>query len=49
MADSTNAVLIVSPLPSTLAEVRDELAVIADAYSELIKAVDELLRSVRTG
>ena len=37
------------PLPSTLAEVRDELAVIADVCSKLIKAVDELLRSVRTG
>jgi hypothetical protein len=35
------------PLPLTLAEVRDELAVIADVGSKLIKAVDELLRSVR--
>ena len=37
------------PLPSTLAEVRDELAVIADVCSKVIEAVDDLLRSVRTG
>src|SRR5271165_6500101 len=37
------------PLPSTLAEVRDELAVIADVCSKVIEAVDDLLRSARTG
>ena len=49
MADSTNARADRFALPSTLAEVWDELAVIADVCSKLIKAVDELLRSVRTG
>src|SRR5260221_13974064 len=37
------------PLPSTLAEVRDELAVIADVCLKLTEAVGDLLRSVRTG
>jgi len=37
------------PLPSTLAEVQDELAVTADVCSKVIEAVDDLLRSVRTG
>ena len=37
------------PLPSTLAEVRDELAVIADVCFKLTEAVGDLLRSVRTG
>src|SRR5271169_2963500 len=37
------------PLPSTLAEVRDELAVIADVCSKVIEAIDDLLRSVRPG
>ena len=37
------------PLPSTLAEVRDELAVIADVCFKLTEAVSDLLRSVRTG
>src|SRR5260370_961159 len=36
------------PLPSTLAEVRDELAVIADVCSKVIASVDDLLRSART-
>src|SRR5580704_17187029 len=33
IVDSTNVVLIGSPLPSTLTEVRDELAVIKDVCS----------------
>ena len=37
------------PLPSTLAEVRDELAVIGDVCSEVIEAVDDLFRRVRPG
>src|SRR5271167_2650084 len=37
------------PLMSTLAEVRDELAVIADVCFKLTEAVSDLLRSVRTG
>src|SRR5260370_26169145 len=37
------------PLPSTLAEVRDELAIIADVSFKLTEAVGDLLRSVRTG
>src|ERR1700693_4207710 len=35
------------PLSSTLAEVRNELTVIADVCSKVIEAVDDLLRSVR--
>ena len=49
IVDSTNAVLIVFSLPSTLAEVRDELPIIADVCSKVIEAVGDLLRSVRTG
>ena len=37
------------PLTSTLAEVRDELAVIADVCFKLTEVVGDLLRSVRTG
>ena len=37
------------PLMSTLPEVRDELAVIADVCFKLTEAVGDLLRSVRIG
>src|SRR5271157_6078163 len=37
------------PLTSTLPEVRDELAVIADVCFKLTEAVGDLLRSVRMG
>src|SRR5271165_7398519 len=37
------------PLTSTLPEVRDELAVIADVCVKLTEAVGDLLRSVRPG
>ena len=37
------------PLTLELAEVRDELAVIADVCFKLTEAVGDLLRSVRTG
>ena len=49
IVDSTNAVLMVFPLTSTLPEVRDELAVIADVCFKLTEAVGDLLRSARMG